>query len=360
MPTSETRAAGLSQPEARAREAGVAPRVYVIVLNWNGWRDTLACLESLLRSDYPNFTVVVCDNASQDDSVAHICAWAEGSLSIPPPAHSVLQNLVAPPVPKPLAYTVLDRQQALGEHAEAPPLVVIRTGANLGYAGGNNVGLRYALADAGAQYVWLVNNDTLVAGNALSALVARMHSRRTIGLCGSRLVYYHDPRRTQAWAGARFNPWLGTHRLIGGGRAAEEAADAEVVERRLDYIVGASMMASRAWLCDVGLLCEDYFLYFEEIDWAFRGRRRFSLGYAPHSLVYHKEGATIGSPSRALSVDLLALRNRLLFTWKRVPWALPTVWLGLWAVVANRCRRGQFDRIFPILKLMLTGRCNVS
>jgi GT2 family glycosyltransferase len=102
----------------------------------------------------------------------------------------------------------------------------------------------------------------------------------------------------------------------------------------------------------VGLLCEDYFLYFEEIDWAVRGRGRLRLGYAPGSIGYHKEGATIGRPGRSASADIMALRNRLRFTRKRYPWALPVVWLGFLGVVVNRIRRGQSDRIAAILSIM--------
>lgn len=334
------------------------PRVYVVVLNWNGWGDTLRCLESVLRLDYPDFRVLVCDNASGDGSVGCIRAWAAGALdALPPPAPGP-RSCAWPPLAKPLALHELTRaeaQRCAGEQPDAP-LVLIRTGGNLGYAGGNNVALRYALARGDADYVWLLNNDTVVRPDALAALVRRMAQRPQAGLCGSLLCDYHRPGRVQALGGARFNPWLGSQRALGAGARADAAVDAAAVERRLDYVIGASMLVSRRWLETVGLLCEDYFLYFEEIDWAVRGRGRLALAFAPDSVVYHREGAATGRPARAAAADCLALSNRLRFTRNHRPWALPTVWLGFLLVLANRLRRGQRERLRPILAIMLGRR----
>lgn len=347
-------------PMASSDPGGQAPRVYVVVLNWNGWGDTIACLESLLRSDYANYRIVVCDNASTDDSVVALRRWAAGELDALPPRPPRVNDCVRPPVTKPIAWCELDRETAeTGEDDGDPALTLIHTGANLGYAGGNNVGLRYVRRRGDADYVWLLNNDTVVDAAALRHLVTRLQTAPEAGLCGSTLLDQAEPTRVQAHGGARFNPWLGTHRALGDGQRWQGEMDADAVERRMSYVIGASMFASRRWIERVGLLCEDYFLYFEEIDWAVRGRPEFTLAYAPQSLVYHKEGASTGRPERSVRADCLALRNRLLFTRNRLPWALPTVWLGLiWALI-NRIRRGQLDRVRPILTILL-GRSRTT
>lgn len=327
-------------------------RVYAIVLNWNGWQDTIRCLQSLMALDHPALRIVVCDNGSVDDSLARIKQWARDGLPGQAfsrqagTANTVLEGEVA-------ALTELERQQAVqGGSPEDTRFVLIRNGVNLGYAGGNNVGLRYAMARDDFDYVWLLNNDTVVHPDALRALITHMRARPDAGLCGATLIDFDIPDRIQARGGARFNPWLGTHRALGAGERSDRRAPPQL-EKELDYIIGASVFVSRRWLYEIGLLCEAYFLYFEEIDWAMRGRGRLALTYAPNAIVYHKRGATIGRPARNREADLLALRNRLRFTWRICPWALPTVWLGMFGVLGNRFRRGQWDRILPIVGLML-------
>lgn len=342
-------------PMGRTEPEGAPPKVYVVVLNWNRWRDTLACLESVLRSNYSAFRVIVCDNASSDGSPARIKAWAAGELEpVCSPAAAVSRHVRSPLVAKPIPCLELTRAEATSaDSLPNVPLTLIHTGGNLGYAGGNNIGLRYALARGDADYCWVLNNDLVIAADALSSLVKRMQAQPEAGLCGSVLLDYHAPERVQALGGATYNPWLGTHRAIGANTPAEAKIDQPAVERRMSYVIGAAMFVSRRWLEEVGLLCEDYFLYFEEIDWAVRGRGRFRLALAPQSRVYHKQGASTGRPGQVPAADYLALRNRLRFTRNRIPWALPTVWLGFLLVLANRARRRQFDRLIPILNIML-------
>lgn len=123
-------------------------KVYVIILNWNGWEDTIECLESVFRNIYPSYTVIVCDNGSHDGSLERIKLWAEGKLDVLVPSHNPLRPLSYPPVIKPIPYIEYYREDAEkgGINDGKIPLVLIQTGGNLGFAGGNNVGLRYILA----------------------------------------------------------------------------------------------------------------------------------------------------------------------------------------------------------------------
>src|SRR5690348_5684774 len=274
------------------------PKVYVIILNWNGWRDTIECLESVLRNQYPNFQVIVCDNDSSDGSLDRIKEWAAGGVQVSSPAHPSLRELVAPPVPKPVPFTEYDLTRAERggcDEVIETPLILIQTGANLGFAGGYNVGLRYALARDDFGYAWLLNNDTVIAPDALTALVSRMQERPDAGQCGSRLLFYDAPDQVQAHGGASYNPIFALAKHIGAFTPANRPVDPARIEARLDYVVGASLFVSRAFLLDVGLLSEGYFLYSEEIDWATRARGRHALVYAHDSIVYHKEGGSTGS-----------------------------------------------------------------
>jgi hypothetical protein len=174
--------------------------VAVVLLNWNGWVDTIECLETLLRSDYPDFRVIVCDNASTDGSLEHIQAWAEGRLEAG--GAEGFQRLRATPLAKPVPYVRLNAEQALQPPAHDVPLTLIDTGGNFGFAGGNNVGLRHALASGRFAYYWLLNNDTVVEPDSLGQLVARMAADRQAGIGGSTLRHYYAAQVVQVAGGS--------------------------------------------------------------------------------------------------------------------------------------------------------------
>jgi GT2 family glycosyltransferase len=329
-------------------------RICVVLLSYNGWADTLECLESVFRGDHAELRVVVCDNASPDDSPAKVRAWAEGRLDAWVAPGKPLRALSHPPLPKPIPYAEYDRAQAErgGDPALDPPLVLVNTGGNLGYAGGNNVGLRYAMA-RGFDCVWLLNNDTVVRPDTLRLMAREIRRDPRVGIVGSTLLYYHDPDTVQAWGGATYNPWLALPRHVGAYRPAAEPVDAAQVERRLAYVTGASMLVSARFLAEVGLMSEEYFLYFEEIDWALRGEGRFRLAYAAESIVYHKEGGSIGASTERKTrlADYHFMRNRILVTRKFKPAALPTVYFALAVGALRRARRGEWDRVRMIAEL---------
>jgi len=340
----------------------VPDKVYIIIVNWNGWRDTLECLESVFRNDYPDFQVVVCDNDSTDGSLDRIKEWAAGRLCASSADGPPCRSFTTPAIPKPIQFVELDRAQAeAGGHTRAPdvPLALIRTGGNLGFAGGNNVGLRYALARDDFAYAWLLNNDTVIPPDALVALVSRMQERPDAGQCGSRLLFYEAPNEVQALGGASYNRWFALTRHIGAFSSADRPVDISEIESRMDYVVGASLLVSRSFLLDIGLMNEDYFLYSEEIDWATRARGRYDIAYAHNSVVYHKEGRSIGSSSSAAQksrfADSYGIRNRIRFTRIYYPLALPTVYLGLVVAIANRLRRGQPERVLDILRIIFSS-----
>ncbi len=334
------------------------PKVAIVLLNWNNWRDTLECLESILKLDYPNFSIILCDNASEDGSLDKVKAWARGERGVVVAADNPLSVLSTPPASKPINYREYTRAEAEkgGDSQEESPLVLVPTGADWGAAGGNNVGLRYALARDEFTYAWLLNVDTVVKSDALKELVQCMASNPKAGLGGSTLLYYHAPDEIQALAGATYNRWLGITRHLEMGQSIHQSIDADVITRRLDYIMGASLIVSMDFLKEVGLMEENYFLFFEEIDWVTRARGRYTLAYAPKSIVYHREGRSSGANfkpvARSLTAEFYNFRNRLRFTNKFYPYALPTVWFGLIMTVVNSLRRGQGQRARLALEIL--------
>lgn len=323
----------------------------VILVNWNGWRDTVECLASLQRLATPPRLTVVVDNASTDGSAEHLAAWCRGDEV----ALAQHRDPALPPfdgrAPAGLHWARLGEAEPLP--AERPALVLVQSTRNLGFAGGNNLGLRLA-QQAGADGCWLLNTDTVVDPGALDALVARAAADPRIGMVGSTLRYYWNPAEVQALGGARFDARTGAARHLGAGSAAAALPAAGEIEAQCDYIVGASLFATRAFVDAVGPMCEDYFLYFEELDWALRGRGRFTLAWAPESRVFHKVG---GSSRRQVSRTSLRYlyRNRLRVMQRFFPAQLGAARRHMWLQVLQHARRGHWDDVRELAGALAQG-----
>jgi GT2 family glycosyltransferase len=334
-------------------------KVYIVILNWNGWYHTLECLESLFRQNYTSWRVVVCDNASTDGSLEKIQAWADGLSDFEVASAFQLKPYISPSVSKPICYIYYEKEEAecggsLQESDE--PLVLIQVGKNLGFSGGNNVALRYIQQRGDYDYVWILNNDTIVRPDTLSILVDKLRSEPTYGVCGATVVYQHDPNLIQTRGGNMYFAWLGQTRPIGSLENISDPTCEQEVEAKMACVIGACMLVTKTFLRDVGLLSEIYFLYFEELDWALRARRYgYKFAYAAQAIIYHKEGASTGGGNRnrgkkSWLADYYEVRNRLVLTRKFYPWALPIVSLSLIGTMINRARRRQWERIGMVLK----------
>jgi GT2 family glycosyltransferase len=328
----------------------------VIILNWNGWRDTIECLESVFRLRGPDFRVVVCDNGSSDESLQKIRQWADGQV-MADSQNPRVSHLSSPPCPKPVPHRELSREEAERSTPgrDGARLILIRNGANLGFAGGTNVGLRFALQDNACQYFWVLNNDTVVDPGALDALTRQTERQPELGLCGSLILSYADPKLLQVQGGRRFSKWTGRAHIP--PRLTLEESRSRRAD--FDYVEGASMLATRSFLEGIGLLEERYFLYYEEVDWAVRAKGKFAMGYAPDSIVYHKEGASIGSNldrgKRSLLSTRYLVRSRVLFTRKFGPHFLPTVLGAISLAALHRLLFGDGSRARLIVSSMLEG-----
>lgn len=332
--------------------AAPSPSVAIVLLNWNRWQYTLTCLESLFRLDYPNYIVIVCDNDSSDGSMARFMEWAAGKQPAPLPPTAELQGLASPPVDKPIAVRVLDRSEAASsEVSPRTPLTLIQTGANLGFAGGCNVGIRNALA-RGVDYVWLLNNDTLATPDSLRQLVDHLEAHPDIGIGGSTLLSLHRPSRVLALGGGCLRRSTGTTRHIGEGSAWPPSVPlASLATQPMDYVVGASMLVRRAFLETAGLMDEGYFLYYEELDWAFRLPPGMRLGYAPASVIYHHEGGTTGGIVRTHYY-----RSLIRFTWRHNRRYLPLVLARMMLRIPEALLRRNRQELTALLSLLRPHR----
>ncbi len=253
------------------------PHVTIIILNWNREADTLECLDSLAQMNYPSFSIVVVDNGSTDGSPEAIERWGRERL----------------------------------------PLTLIRNGENRGFVRGSNQGLRHALS-TDTDYVFLLNNDTVVEADALSLLVvaAERSGERSgdIGMAGPK-IYQHGKRLVLDSAGTRTIPWLAQGFLIGHGEVDHGQYDNP---GEMPYVTGTALLVKRAVLEEVGLMDEDYFCYFDDFDWGLKARKAgYRLLLEPRAVVRHKGSQTAGLNSPFYVHHMV--RSRILFARKNVP-----------------------------------------
>lgn len=268
-------------------------RVCIIVLNWNGWRDTLACVASLQRLNYTDCTLLVVDNGSTDGSVAEL-------------------------------------------RTAVPALEILETGSNLGFGGGCNAGIRLALA-RGAAYVWLVNSDATVHPNALSALVRVAEGNPHAGVVGSLVLEADDPSRVQLWGGGRVNLWLGRSKHC-------------IAPGPIDFVSGASMLLRCQALVQVGLFDDQsFFMYWEDTDLGFRLRKAgWRLAVSEDSKICHKQSASLGMGSPLL--DEYATRSCIRFLRRHAPVPAISVLLTMLRMLAKRILIARPDRLRAVWK----------
>lgn len=340
------------------------PKTYIIILNYNGWRDTQECLESVLKLNHPNYQIVVVDNNSPNDSMSHLLAWAKGE-ELATLDNKTLGYLSTPAIPKPVNYIFYDKQTALNggiselEAQLSNPIIFIQAGENRGFAAGNNVGTEYALKKGDADYIWYLNNDTVVEPNALTEYMNKASGYKKknekVGIIGAKLMYYYQPTLIQA-IGGTYNKWLATTNHIGAFEKDSGQYDNEEIVEKISYPVGASMLVDVCFIKDIGMMCEDYFLYFEELDWVYRGKQQgWEIGYCWKTRVFHKEGRSIGSDSDSLRrsdlSDYYGLKNRIKFTKKYNSRLVFSVKIGFFFVFYNRLKRGDFSKFFNSLNV---------
>lgn len=293
------------------------PKVFVVILNWNGWKDTIECLESLYLISYPNYDVIVVDNNSQDDSLARINAYARGEIvtesSFFP--HSSAHGLrVTQLVREEVEGASGSGEEAMPEHAyqaENKQLVIIQNEQNFGYAEGNNIGIRYALK-AAADYILLLNNDTVVHKDFLTELVLVAEEDDSIGAIGPKICFYDTPQIIQT-TGARIDFWTGRAVALNWGKS-DYLVDSSSAQKLLpvDYIYGACFLANRRIIEEVGELDPQYFLYGEEVDWCIRiSRAGYKIICDLDSKIWHKGMASTSKEKRFSQYYLE--RNRVIY-----------------------------------------------
>lgn len=219
-----------------------APKIVIVLLNWNGKKDTLECLASLEKVDYPHFQTIVVDNGSTDDSISAI-------------------------------------------RASFPQIPLFETKANLGFAGGNNVGIQWAL-EKRAEWILLLNNDTTAAPDFLTEFMNAAKEEPRAKILGAKIFRSSDPDRIDH-CGGYWNPQICEFESPAMNKLDDPYSFADM--KQADYVCGAALLMHRSVPETIGLLEPKFFLFWEETDFCFRAKRAgFETWTAPKARIWHK------------------------------------------------------------------------
>ncbi len=216
------------------------PKVCIIILNWNGKKDTIECLDSVRKIEYLNFKIILVDNASTDGSVEYI-------------------------------------------EKQYPEITIIQNKENMGFTGGNNVGIRKAL-QTDAKYFLLLNNDTIVDKNLITECVTEFQKNESVGIIGPKVVYYNNPENIWC-AGCSYNEVIGRSVMYGTFSKKKDFEKEEIV----DWISFCVVMIKREVVEKIGVLDDDFFSSYEDLDFCLRAKKAgYLCAYTPNTVVKHK------------------------------------------------------------------------
>lgn len=239
--------------------------VAVIILNYKTKKLTLKCIDSVKKSSYKNIEIIIIDNNSGDG------------------LEDEIKNI--------------------------PQIAFIQTGGNLGYTGGNNIGIKKALAQ-NSDYIFVLNSDTELAKNAIENLVIAGEKDERIGVLGPKILF--SDKKTIWFAGGIFDK----DNILGFHRGVDQKDNGQFdKEMETDYVTGAAMLIKKEVVNRIGLFDDRYFLYYEDSDYCQRAKKAgFKIVYAPNAVVYHENAKSTGLGSSLQ--DYFITRNRMLYASK--------------------------------------------
>jgi|Deesub1362A_J573_1020465.scaffolds.fasta_scaffold04730_2 hypothetical protein len=277
------------------------PKVSVIILNWNGWKDTVECLESLYRITYPDYDVIVVDNGSTDYSIKKIREYCKGKLRVNS------KFFEYSPKNNPIKIFEISEEEARHGKFKRPlyekydsdrRLILIKNRTNYGFAGGNNIGIKFALSVLNPEYILLLNNDTVVDRNFLDVLInAAVKYKDSNIISFSPVIYYYDnPDKPQYYGKEYFSPYIASiYRKIDISKRKKlnrslirlDDSFGEIIETEL--FTGAAVMLKGNIMMKVGLLDNKMFMGWEDVKYSLLLKQEgYRCVYVKHATIFHK------------------------------------------------------------------------
>ncbi|MDQ0162563.1 glycosyltransferase family 2 protein [Aeribacillus alveayuensis] len=290
-------------------------KIYLIVLNWNRWKDTIECLQSIYANDYNNYQVIVVDNNSSDNSIEYIKEWSEGKLKefkLDKPIY--YKEFIIRKDDKQLEYIEKNTDKTKGNN-ESNPLILIQTRENLGYAGGNNIGIKYIMENEPNAYGLVLNNDTIIPKNFISNVIDILlrNSGKNISVMGFPAYKYDNPEEAEVIY-VKENILKGPEKVT----SIPKKFKGELIKCK--SVGGHAMLITPS--SPIKLIPEHYFLYYEESDFCNQIiNNNGNIYVSLNTPVYHKHSGTVGLDSpiqlyyagRNLLYYMKLYRNGVLF-----------------------------------------------
>lgn len=298
----------------------------VIIVNYRTPELTIQTIESVISHANIPITIFVVENGSNDDS------WSK------------FKNWRAPSDWK----AIFSDADQTSQPISPQQLIFLKSGENRGFAGGNNLALSIAIRCEKIENLWLLNSDTELCGIPIGDYTNCLNNmKENVGILGCVVRYFDEPRTIQAIGGV-ISKYTGCSKLIAQSPYCG----------RLDFVSGASMLVRRRFILDIGLMSEDYFLYYEEADWARRGKSKgYTIASTARYTVLHKAGKSIGtsgsSSQRSWISDYYGFRNRYLYICKFYPMYSGVARIAVLASCLSRMLRSEFRRAWAIFRLAL-------
>jgi GT2 family glycosyltransferase len=355
------------------------PKVSIIILNWNGWMDTIECLESLFKISYQNYNIIVIDNGSEDDSIIKIKKYCEGQIEIRSSYFEYSSNN------KPIDYVeysysesgpYLDTETIQSDRFPNTKIILIKNGKNYGFTEGNNIGLRYAEKLFGPNYILFLNNDTVVDYEFLNELIYVGEQDQKIGFIGPKVFYYNNPPEKNSplenisgknniiqSAGCLENIWIFESKSIGDRELDSCQYD---LDKEVDFIQGSCMLVKTNMIHEIGYFDKNFFSYKEENDWGLRGHKfGWKSVFAYRSKIWHKGGGSqkFGNGKYRSVAIFYPIRNRFLLAKKhgdflqKVTFSIYFFGFNFWFLSAIYLvyHKGDFASFNSVLKGTIDG-----
>jgi GT2 family glycosyltransferase len=264
------------------------PEFIIILINFNNFNDTIECLESIFKSK-EDFKVVVIDNSTTQDPINQLELWANGEII---EIETKYPDLVYPLEKKPIEYIKHNEDDFYKKPIEKK-LTLVKANKNKGFAAANNIALKNINAyNSSETIIWILNNDTLITNTCIKKIKKEAEKIRNNDLFGTPLIDY-DSNKLQA-IGGKFNPFTGNSKIIGHSQELKEYSN--LIKKKIDFPIGASMIIKNSFLDTIGFMNESYFLFFEELDWSYKLKKNKGIVKILDVLgVYHKQGGSTAS-----------------------------------------------------------------
>lgn len=337
----------------------------IIIVNWNGWEDTVRCIDASLNMDEFMGSIFVCDNASTNNSFEKIKAWANGELE-------VLQDMRFENVTQTIGLCskkvncIAGDESYIGDHINnngilSQAVYLIQSYKNGGFSYGNNTAIKLAMLDSDIDLFWMLNSDTVPAKNALIELEKQCAGKNYPLLSGSILCEYWDPATIQSVGAVKPKFPISLFKAISARSVFEghKFSELELTDKlKVYYPIGASMIINKSYIANYGLLEERFFLFYEELDLALRCNPN-NIFICTKSIVYHKGGGSTGQSynrvKRHAFSDYHGIRSRWILAKKLGFFQVAATFFLTLNSLLGRLIALEFSIAFNVLKASLDG-----